>query len=167
MARAVFFRADPADALQPPVEEVHEALAAGGRATPVAGCVGIALLPLEAHAGEPFGGLAGVFTKGADEVRVGAATGNAHQVFEHVVDRVVAHTIFVGFVGKAHLGIGETRVAASAFTGRFFNEDDVRAGLAGRDGGSKAGNPAANHAHAGFVGGGRAAGTEWDGHGRY
>src|SRR5690606_8337568 len=80
---AGFVGDDAADAFEAAVEQVDEALAAGGGAATIAGGVRVALLPFEAHVCEPFGGFAGVLAEGADEVRVGATAGDAHEIFEH------------------------------------------------------------------------------------
>ena len=72
------------------VEEVDETLATGLRHAPVARRVGVALLPLNAIAGEPLDGVGGAVAEGADELLVGAATGDAHEVVEHLVGGVGA-----------------------------------------------------------------------------
>lgn len=162
---AGFVRDDAAEAFEPPVEEVDQALAAGFRAATVAGGVGVAGLPFEAHGGEPFGRIAGVFAEGTDEPGVGASAGDAHEVVEHVVDRVVARAELVGFVGEAHLGIGEAGIATAALGRGLFHEDDIGAGLAGGDGRREAGDAAANDKDASLVGGGCAGGFRGYGHG--
>ena len=117
--------AGDSEPFEPPEEKVDKALATGLRAAAVAGGVRIAGLPFEAEVGQPVGRLTGVVAEGADEVLVGAAAGNAHQVAEHVVGGVVADAELVLLVGEPHLGIGEAGVATALGPGRLFDEDGI------------------------------------------
>ena len=106
--------------------------------------MGVALFPLDAEAGEPLDRVGGSVAEGADEVLVGAAAGDAHEVVEHLIGGVGARAELVGLMGKAHLGVGEAGVAAALGHGRLLDKDGAGARLGGAEGGGEAGDAAAN-----------------------